>query len=554
MSVGWQIVFWIFLVHSFFIGVYGITCWGIHVSEKTKNKEYTSKLARLLKKPLDTNATISPFLWMTIMIAVATLLIHIPFCYGDDLITRPLGFLRPLFVAVLNTIQTFLADGVFEGIAASVWPAHDVLHIAYLFWSAVLYTLAPLLTFGNLLSLFKQIKDEARYHLKRQNVYVMSELNERSMALGESIYNSTKEKVTIVFTDVFEQNEETQYELILRAKKINALCLKRDASTLPLSNKQDIKIFLIGENESENLEQAVKLTAIIKGMIAAGQTSHLPSVYVYASSPGSELIINSLSKGDLILDASFENQVREIIRNPDLNNEERLTQINLLTSGSTDVKMSDGFILRRIDSIEEMVLSELTSEKLLTPLLEQIERDRRISLLIVGMGPSGRQFLKTALWLFQHIDYRLEITVIDKSKADPLTGKSEIELQFEQDCPEIMSMNPCTIEGENNYDIRFETGIDCFSSRFDRLFEEGASSERLKRTQLAIVTLGDDDKNIEASIMLRKIFDRVKEVSKKQALNAPENEIPMISAIVYDSKKSANLNASGEASLRNFAG
>lgn len=41
--------------------------------------------------------------------------------------------------------------------------------------------------------------------------------------------------------------------------------------------------------------------------------------------------------------------------------------------------------------------------------------------------------------------------------------------------------------------------------------------ERIRRINLAFVALGDDDENIEMSIHLRMLFDRLNEINNKQA-------------------------------------
>ena len=93
--------------------------------------------------------------------------------------------------------------------------------------------------------------------------------------------------------------------------------------------------------------------------------------------------------------------------------------------------------------------------------------------------------------------------------------------------------------------IKFFKNIDCYTSEFSLLFDEKVNPEcadRFKRTKLAFVSLGNDDKNIEISIKLRTMFDRLLSVSKKQqeAMAQGEytgNDMPIIQAVVFDDKK-----------------
>ena len=78
---------------------------------------------------------------------------------------------------------------------------------------------------------------------------------------------------------------------------------------------------------------------------------------------------------------------------------------------------------------------------------------------------------------------------------------------------------------------------------FDKLFESGEAADRLRQTDLAVVCLGDDDKNIKAAIMLRSIFDRVNHISNK-TLDSKETSRPLIYSLVYDETKTNVLNKS----------
>ena len=94
-----------------------------------------------------------------------------------------------------------------------------------------------------------------------RDVYVFSELNEKSFALANDIKNKNK-KATIVFTDVFDDDEEKMYELIERTKEIGAINFKKDILVVDFSKhskNKELYLFTIGENETENMNQALKL-------------------------------------------------------------------------------------------------------------------------------------------------------------------------------------------------------------------------------------------------------------------------------------------------------
>ena len=71
-------------------------------------------------------------------------------------------------------------------------------------------------------------------------------------------------KATIVFTDVFPHGEEQNYELVERAKALGALCFKKDILVVNFRlhsrcERAALTFFVIGANEAENVEQALKL-------------------------------------------------------------------------------------------------------------------------------------------------------------------------------------------------------------------------------------------------------------------------------------------------------
>ena len=69
------------------------------------------------------------------------------------------------------------------------------------------------------MSFFKNASAFATYVLHYfRDAYVFSELNEKSLSLGADIRRNHK-RALIVYTDVFESNDEVSYELIERARE-----------------------------------------------------------------------------------------------------------------------------------------------------------------------------------------------------------------------------------------------------------------------------------------------------------------------------------------------
>ncbi len=458
---------------------------------------------------------------------------------------------RSFLSAAHSTLRAFILDCDFSSMLESVAHLPERLAFCYSIAMSAVYVAAPVLTFANVLVLFKNVINEfrANWVVLFRPVYIMSELNERSVAVASSINEKHKKnrkwylflfwgitRPFFVFTDVFGKAEESHYELVLEARKFRGVLVKKDISRINLKNKfRRVEVFLIGDNESENVTQAIHLTNKYKNK------SNF-AIFVYASSEGSGHIIDSLEKGTKLVSKKILKQISKDpcgILNGDYDS---LFEKN-------GIGTRDTFYIKRIDPIEMLVTDMLSHEErgLASKIMEKSAVTGVISLTIVGMGLYGKQILKTAVWFFQKLGYKLEINVFDD------TARSFEEIG--QECPEFLSVNPSDRIGDACYDIKFFSGINCFSSAFDECFE-GEYKERLKRTQAVFVTLGNDDMNIEASIMIRKLFDRVKGINKntfKQAKkNASLTEDPIIYSVVYDDKKSEMLESASENKFRNY--
>ena len=144
-----------------------------------------------------------------------------------------------------NTLQVFTINIEAAEILESIKTAYGS-HPFYLGFLIVMIVVSPILIAGFLLSFVKSVSDWVRIKLaRRTDIYVFSELNEKSLALANNIINPDNDesdesneacgsdvkkprRATIIFTDVFSKNEEESYELLEKAKETKAICLKKD--------------------------------------------------------------------------------------------------------------------------------------------------------------------------------------------------------------------------------------------------------------------------------------------------------------------------------------
>ena len=363
-----------------------------------------------------------------------------------------LGGWRAFLLSVFNSMQVFAIGCEFGVVRESMVFCPDWLDVLYQVWAATLFVLAPVFTFSFVLSLFNNLSAYLKYMCAfNREIYVFSELNERSLVLANDIKTKNK-KATIVFTDVFEDNEENTYELIENAKRLGTICFKKDILVVDFkkhSSKKPVFFFAIGLNETENLNQSLKLIENYRDR----ENTH---IYVFSTKIESELLLTSVDKGAV-----------------------KVRRINEVQSLVNRVLYEQGCVL--FDSAREMP-----------------NGNKKISAIVVGMGSHGTEMVKALTWFGQMDGYKLEINAFDR---DPLSKEQFIAL-----APELMSddYNGVDIEGEAQYKITVHPGIDVTSITF--------ANEIAKITDATyvMVALGNDDVNINTAVNLRMYFERMK--------------------------------------------
>ncbi len=486
------------------------------------------------KKRKRAKQVVSAFQLFTLGVFFSILLMLVPMYYLKYDFGDKHTVFRPFLLSLHGAFRAFILEGDYQFVIDSLKGHHIGLRVCYGLYASTLYVLAPVLTFGNILSLFKHLKDEWRYAwYKGENVtlYIMSELNEKSIALAESIRRdcpkgdkssrrrskdgARQKKKIIVFTDVFVQNEEDDFELLNRARDLNAICLKRDIAHLDFMDKKgNVELFLIGDDESENVSQAVKIT----NSLNKENKKFNVKVFVFSTQKSASYVVDSI------------------------------TYDNLLEQASKHDYGDCCFKLRRIDEKRQLIWNTIKDMHLYDLAKVDPETGEKIiSVLIVGFGSYGMEFFKTLVWYCQFEGYKLQINILDKH------GRSEdndyIESVINGECPELLRVNRSDKDGESKYDIRIFSGVDVLTDDISKLFlyddigaDKREAARRIKATSLALVSLGDDDTNIEVSIRLRGLFDRINGVvAQKKSQVSWNSEAVQIYSVVFDDQKSETL-------------
>ncbi len=419
---------------------------------------------------------LSPTNTLMIGVFVAATIVFIPVYaeafWEDNIFVK---YFKTLTISVHHAIRLFIVDSDFDVIRNITSAKNSVIYIIYSCYAAVLFVFSPILTFGVVLSFFKNASAYRKYFkCYYKDIYVFSKLNEKSLALGESILKQYKNS-KIIFTCVQEQNKNDE-SIIAKAKEIKAICFKNDILSINFkihSSKKNVKFFMIDDNESENVKQALNLINRYKNR---GKT------WLY------------------VLSNELEGEV-------------------LLSSAKTNVLK-----LRRISDVRTLIyyILQSTGELLFKDAIYLPDNKKLISALIIGLGKNGTEMTKTLAWFGQMEGYRLEITAFDKAfdAKEKLTSV----------CPELMDdkyNNQFLDDGESQYKIDIHSGIDEETITFLKQIQQ------LRNITYVFVDVGNDEKNIRTAIKLRGFLQKnemtpriqtvVRNTERKDALSGITN-------------------------------
>lgn len=405
----------------------------------------------------DDHHILSPLRLFTICFFLAVVIALFPVNYT---VVDEVGFwsvLKTILISAQNALQVFTVNAGFDSVQSVMGSSNinELLSKAYTVYTAVLFIVAPAITAGFILSLFKETSERIKYSLHfKSNVYVISELNEKSLTLAEDIYSKAKGKKVIVFAGV--KREDGNSDLIDRAKKLGAICFKRDITKIslkPMSSSISRRVYFISEQEDKNISLALNVINNIKKK--ANLNSERTKLFVFAHSFESETLLNSIDVGKM--------KVRRINDNKNL-------------AWQTLQKIS---IFKDAESA-----------------------NNEMNIVIVGCGQYGTELLKAICWLGQMPYYSLRLHIFDK--------EANLENIIKNIAPELVLRSGISQPGEANYSIYFYPKTDVDSAEFVNMLNG------LGKVTSVFVTLGSDEINIDTALKMRIAFLRDRKYNKTQ--------------------------------------
>ena len=333
---------------------------------------------------------------------------------------------------------------------------------------------------------------------KKNTIYLISYLDERSLNLAESIRKNDlldKKRATIIFTNI--SSDKSIYNgLDKKAQQLKCKLSSEDICNISLKKRSPhslTRMVLIHPDENTNLNVALSLAEQYRDKITA-------EIYVFASSKESECLLDSVDKGG---------------------------QYGVVPP----------LKIRRVNVVRNQIYTDLLNHSMFADAIEEYN-EKIISVLIVGLGHYGMEMLKSVLWCGQMVGYVLKVTVIDES--------SDAEDLFYMQCPGIRERGTQPQNGEDYYEITFHSGINVYSETFYNIIRG------LPNTTQVFVALGDERKSLETAMTLRTIFSGMKIDEGKTPSHAQtDTQKPRITAVVYNDQKARLLNQN---KLANFKG
>ncbi|MBO5746909.1 MAG: hypothetical protein J6S13_07450 [Clostridia bacterium] len=488
---------------------------------------------------------------------------------------RNWGDIRIFFDSIYRSARLLLLDGTLE--FKNVCDNFSCKPMAYIYIAAyyVVCGVAAITAVYTVFSLFKNVVERRKLFakLKKKDVCVFNELNERSLATARSLMehpwperekdgsfegNSKDEKVydffsvrpegtpVIAFCDVYRQNNEISHELIAEAEKLNAICLKmsivdlhrrlRDKKAYKHSKKHIFRYYLFGFNENENMHHTVEIVDIEKQAHDENKPLFFNlGIFVIALDHAKGVMIDSLNyKLAQLYTAVEQEDVEQEPKAAENQDKAETNETTATITGGEKTDVADGTEQNKGDKEQKK------EEK------GDTEADR------IGASGVFIRRLNPALMMAQHIVFDPYHCLVEKGKnADKdlnvivlgagsygielikclcwfyqrITGGITIHVVDKSpDAEDMLKAKMAQLIGHKNpedptqdakLNVKVYGGVDVLRHSFkDKL------KDALVDPDAVFVCLGDDNLNVEVAMAVRTLLDRI---NYKQVYDAYDN-------------------------------
>lgn len=400
-------------------------------------------------------------------------------------------------VFLVNLVMCFIIDGVplLDAIFSSIETAFDVLSgnseefrglgrdsILFCHLTIPLSFLTPIVAAGTIIQFLIQHRPRMMWFGKEY--FVFSVLNQHSVALAKSLMKAHEQHTRCVFLRTSVDRADADAVSELRGMKC-FLFNGTEADLLKqrrILRKKELRFFFVSDRTEENFSSAEAFIDAVKNdALFPAQEKHpfnnevfRQELYILAETESSPLLIDNL-------------------RN------------KMMESGKRHAVFQNAE-LRLLDRYRSIVYGLLDRK----PIHSNIGADEEATVMILGMGHIGTEFLRAAASLAVYPDKKCHFILCDKNIFE---NKQAIEQKY----PELLS----------NLDI-YTDANDIERTQITQLLDN-----HLKRAEISyiVVALGDDERNIHAALALMRYYRRKK-------WNQESCKVPVICVNLEDNLKS----------------
>ena len=334
------------------------------------------------------------------------------------------------------------------------------LYFWYQFFSGVFFVVAPLLTFGIVLTYFSGIVQRFMlWACGKRDLYVFSDLTERSLAIARSIDTSKARrhrKILFVFCNI--SKEERFEDINAEARALGAVMLTKPMSLLSLKVKgNQISYFEISDNSDDNVENTIAMVESQQKINPDKTARESVWIYCYSTDDEAEMLIDAQNSDGLrvILVNEFRDAVYQMLFRYPVYGGIR-TDLGRCCSETGDRSLPDA-------------------------------PENIIHLMVLGGGQTGLNFLKAAIWYGQMMGWSLKITLVDREGE-------KIKKRLAMECPDL------SFEGQGrDYDISI-VQQNIFSSDFVTYLDKTPD------VSYCVCALKDDEDNIRIGLFMRRYY------------------------------------------------
>ncbi len=456
---------------------------------------------------------------------------------------RSWGDIRVFFDSIYRSARLLLLDGTLE--FKNVYDNFSCKPIAYIYISFyyVVCAVAAITAVYTVFSLFKNVVDRMKLfaRLKKKDVCVFNELNERSLATARSLMEHARPKdgnadlenskaeneskdpdkvydffsarpegtPVIAFCDVYRQNNEISHELIAEAEKLNAICLKmsivelhrrlREKKAYEYSKNHIFRYYLFGFNENENMHHTVEIVDIEKQAHDENKPLFFNlGIFVIALDHAKGVMIDSLNyklaqlySAPAVKEKEAESEQTGTDENKD-GNDQKEKKVDT----QADRVGAAGMFIRRLNPALMMAQHIVFDPN--HRLVEKGENaDKDLNVVVLGAGSYGLELVKCLCWFYQRLTGGITVHVVDKAPDAEDTLKAKIGQL-------IGRKNPKNPTQDAVLNVKVYGGVDVLGYSFKEKMKDV-----LVNPDAVFVCLGDDNLNVEVAMMVRTMLDRI---------------------------------------------